>query len=150
MRHRKNAVKLGRTAEHRGAMLASMVCSLIECRRIETTLPKARLARRVAEKMVTLGKAGTLAARRQAIATLRRKEHVARLFSEIVPQYASRKGGYTRILKLRRRTSDGAQMAFLEWVDLAPVQPAPKGKAKSDDKKADEAVGEKKADDKKE
>ncbi len=146
MRHRKNAVKLGRTAEHRSAMLASLVCSLIERRRIETTLPKARLARRVAEKMVTLGKTGTLAARRQAIAQLRRKDHVAQLFTDIVPQYAARKGGYTRILKLRRRTSDGAQMALLEWVDLAPIPVAPKGKPKGDAKAVEPAA----ADDKKE
>lgn len=119
MRHRKSNVKLGRTAEGRSALLSSLVCNFIEEQRIRTTLPKARQARRVAERMVTLAKRGTLAARRDALAELRHRKHVTKLFERIAPQYKDRHGGYTRIVKLGRRGSDGSEMAILEWVDLA-------------------------------
>jgi large subunit ribosomal protein L17 len=101
--------------------MASLVCHFINERRIRTTLQKARLARSLAEKMVTLGKEGTLAARRRAIATLRREDCVARLFQDIVPQFADRAGGYTRIVKLGRRRGDAAPTALLEWVNIAAV-----------------------------
>jgi large subunit ribosomal protein L17 len=120
MRHRKKTVKLGRTSAHREALMAGLVCNLIEYRRIVTTLPKAKAARGMAEKMVTLGKRGTLAARRQAISRLRRKDRVATLFSTIAPAFQERAGGYTRILKLGRRPSDSSEMAILEWVDYTP------------------------------
>ena len=135
MRHKKRNVKLGRSPQHRKALLASLVCNFIEERRIQTTLAKAKQARSLAEKMVTLGKAGTLAARRQAIATLRRKEYVAKLFSEIVPLFADRHGGYTRIVKLGFRRSDGAPLALLEWVNVAAVS---KKKKKPEGDKKDE------------
>ena len=126
MRHRKKTIKLGRTTSHREAMLANMVCSLIQEKRITTTLPKARAARSLAEKMVTLGKRGDLHARRQAISKLRSKDAVHELFSAVAPAFADRQGGYTRILKLGARSSDASEMAILEWVDVtvAPVEEA--------------------------
>ena len=96
MRHRKKTVKLGRTSAHRNELLANLVCGLIEHRRIKTTVAKAKAARSLAEKMVTLGKKGTLAARRQAIATLKQEGLVRVLFDEIAPGFESRAGGYTR------------------------------------------------------
>ena len=121
MRHQKKTVKLGRTAEHRKALLANQVCSLIEHQRIKTTLAKAKAARPLAEKMVTLGKNGSLHARRTALAVLRQKDAVKKLFEDIAPRSATRNGGYTRIIKLGQRKSDAAAVAFLEWVDVAEV-----------------------------
>jgi len=121
MRHQKKTVKLGRTAEHRKALLANQVCSLIEHRRIKTTLAKAKAVRPLAEKMVTLGKNGSLHARRTALAVLRQKDAVKKLFDDIAPRSADRQGGYTRIIKLGQRKSDSAAIAFLEWVDVAAV-----------------------------
>ena len=121
MRHQKKTVKLGRTAEHRKALLANQVCSLIEHQRIKTTLAKAKAVRPLAEKMVTLGKNGSLHARRTALAVLRQKGAVKKLFEDIAPRSADRKGGYTRIIKLGQRKSDSAAVAFLEWVDAAEV-----------------------------
>ena len=118
MRHRKKTVKLGRTSAHRNELLANLVCGLIEHRRIKTTLAKAKAARVLAEKMITLGKKGTLASRRQAIATLKQEQLVRVLFDEIAPGFKDRSGGYTRILKLGRRISDSSQMALLEWVEV--------------------------------
>ena len=117
MRHRKKTVKLGRTSAHRNELLANLVCGLIEHRRIKTTVAKAKAARSLAEKMVTLGKKGTLAARRQAIATLKQEDLVRVLFDEIAPGFENRAGGYTRILKLGRRMSDSSEMVLLEWVE---------------------------------
>ena len=102
-------------------MLANQVCSLIEHERIKTTLAKAKAVRPLAEKMVTLGKNGSLHARRTAFAVLRQKNAVKKLFDNIAPRSTSRKGGYTRIIKLGQRKSDSAAVAFLEWVDAAPV-----------------------------
>lgn len=119
MRHQKKTVKLGRTAEHRNAMLANQVCSLIEHRRIKTTLAKAKALRPLAEKMVTLGKRGDLHARRVAISYLHQPDKVKVLFEKIAPAAANRNGGYTRIIKLGERASDSAPMAYIEWVDLA-------------------------------
>src|SRR6185312_7978319 len=121
MRHQKKTVRLGRTAEHRKALLANQVCSLIEHQRIKTTLAKAKAVRPLAEKMVTLGKNGSLHARRTALAVLRQKNAVKKLFDNIAPRSAERAGGYTRIVKLGARKSDSALVAFLEWVDAAPV-----------------------------
>jgi large subunit ribosomal protein L17 len=123
MRHRKKTIKLGRTSAHRDALLASLVCNLIAEKRIVTTLPKAKAARSLAEKMVTLGKRGTLADRRRAISRLHRKERVAILFDEISPEYADRPGGYTRIVKIGNRGGDNSEMAILEWVEGA-VKPS--------------------------
>jgi len=121
MRHQKKTIKLGRTAEHRKALLANQVCSLIEHQRIKTTLAKAKAVRPLAERMVTLGKNGSIHARRTALATLRQKNAVKKLFDDIAPKSAERNGGYTRIVKLGQRMSDSAPMAFIEWVDMAEL-----------------------------
>jgi large subunit ribosomal protein L17 len=121
MRHQKKTVKLGRTAEHRKALLANQVCSLIEHQRIKTTLAKAKAVRPLAERMVTLGKNGSIHARRTALAALRQKNAVKKLFDDIAPRSAERNGGYTRIVKLGQRKSDSAPMAFIEWVDMSEV-----------------------------
>jgi large subunit ribosomal protein L17 len=133
MRHQKKTIKLGRTAEHRKALLANQVCSLIEHQRIKTTLAKAKAVRPLAERMVTLGKNGSIHARRTALAALRQKNAVKKLFDDIAPRSAERNGGYTRIVKLGQRKSDSAPMAFIEWVDMAEVveeKPAEEKKAK--------------------
>jgi len=122
MRHQRKTVKLGRSQSHRTSLLANQVCSLIEHTRIRTTLAKAKAVRPLAEKMVTLGKQGSLHARRTALATLRQPGVVAKLFADVAPRCATRNGGYTRIIKLGPRKSDSAPMAYLEWVDA----PAPK------------------------
>jgi large subunit ribosomal protein L17 len=98
-------------------MLSNQVCSLIEHRRIKTTLAKAKATKPLAEKMITLGKKGDLHARRTAISYLKQKEIVKVLFESIAPAAAHRQGGYTRIIKLGPRLSDSAPMAYLEWVD---------------------------------
>jgi large subunit ribosomal protein L17 len=152
MRHLKRTAKLGRTFEHRNAMLANLVCSLIKHKRVATTLAKAKAARSVAEKVVTLGKRGTIHARRLAKARLRARgpavqlrkdekkkwreqEDVVRiLFDEIAPAFKERNGGYTRIVRLQQRQGDAAQAAILEWVDT--VMPAPA----ATEAKADEAA----------
>jgi len=121
MRHQKKTIKLGRTAEHRKALLANQVCSLIEHQRIKTTLAKAKAVRPLAERMVTLGKNGSIHARRTALAALRQKNAVKKLFDDIAPRSAERHGGYTRIVKLGQRKSDSAKMAFIEWVDMTEV-----------------------------
>jgi large subunit ribosomal protein L17 len=125
MRHQKKTLKLGLTAAHRKAMLANQVCSLIEHQRIKTTLAKAKAVRPLAEKMVTLGKKGSLHARRTALAVLRQKGAVKKLFEDIAPRSADRKGGYTRIVKLGARKSDSAPVAFIEWVDAPQVVEEP-------------------------
>jgi len=133
MRHQKKTVKLGRTASHRKALIANQICSLIEHSRIKTTLAKAKAVRPVAEKMVTLGKKASLHSRRTALAVLRQKDAVRKLFEEIAPRSATRQGGYTRIIKLGPRKSDSAPLAFLEFVDAphvvevveAPVEKTP-------------------------
>ena len=144
MRHQKKTLKLGRTAEHRKALLANQVCSLIEHRRIKTTLAKAKAVRPLAERMVTLGKNGSLHARRNALSTLRHKDAVKKLFDEIAPASTERNGGYTRIIRLGQRKSDSAAMALLEWIDAPqvveekPAEPKPEKKAKRDEAKREE------------
>src|SRR5271165_2349602 len=129
MRHLKRTAKLGRTGEHRNAMLANLVCSLIKHRRITTSLAKAKAARSVAEKMVTLGKAGTIHDRRLAAARLHQEDAVKILFTEIAPAQKERRGGYTRIVKLGQRQGDAGQRAILEWVDMpAEIEPTPAAK----------------------
>ena len=132
MRHQKKTVKLGRTAEHRKALLANQVCSLIEHQRIKTTLAKAKAVRPLAEKMVTLGKNGSLRARRTALAVLRQKDAVKKLFEDIAPRSATRNGGYTRIIKLGYREGDGADLAIIELLGSElSVKKAEKAAAKA-------------------
>ena len=149
MRHQKNTRKLGRTSQHRDAMLANLVASLIIHKRIKTTLAKAKAARPLAEKLVTLGKGGTLHDRRLAVAKIGQRDAVALLFKSIAPGFKDRKGGYTRIVKLGPRQSDSAPVALLEWVDyvveseVAPVEktekPAKADKAPEKPAKAEKA-----------
>jgi large subunit ribosomal protein L17 len=125
MRHRKRTAKLGRTSSHRNAMLANLVCSLIKHKRVTTTLAKAKAARSVAEKMVTLGKSGTIHDRRLASARLLQQEDAVKiLFNEIAPAQKNRNGGYTRIIKLHPRQGDAAEEAILEWTELSAAEPA--------------------------
>ena len=136
MRHKMVSTTFGRSSAHRRAMLARLACCLIEEKRIEITLSRARAARSLAEKMVTLARRGGLAARRKAIATLRRPSAVKMLFEQIAPQCQDRSGGYTRIIKLGARRGDNAPMAILEWVSIAPVDKKKKTPvAKTDEKK---------------
>ena len=150
MRHQKNTRKFGRTSQHRDLMLANLVASLIIHKRIKTTLAKAKAAAPLAEKLVTLGKRGTLHDRRLAIAKIGQKDAVATLFKSIAPSFKDRKGGYTRIIKLGPRNSDSAKVALLEWVDFvveeekAPAAaPAKAEKAEAADKPAKEEKAEK-------
>jgi large subunit ribosomal protein L17 len=149
MRHLKRTAKLGRTGQHRNRMLASLVCSLIKHRRVKTTLAKAKAARSVAEKMITLGKAGTLHDRRLASARLHQDEDAIKiLFNEIAPTQKERRGGYTRIVRLGQRQGDAAQEAILEFVDV-PVPEAPVETAKPAASEAKEAEKTEKAEGKK-
>ncbi|MCF6463020.1 50S ribosomal protein L17 [Clostridium sp. Cult1] len=108
--------KLGRPTDHRKAMLRNQVTSLLKYERIETSVTRAKETRRMAEKMITLGKRGDLHARRQALAYIYDEDVVKKLFDEIAPRYSDRNGGYTRVLKLGPRRGDGTEMAILELV----------------------------------
>jgi large subunit ribosomal protein L17 len=156
MRHLKRTAKLGRKSAHRNAMLSNLVCSLIKHKQITTTLAKAKAARSVADKIVTLGKRGTLHARRLAAARLhthapkkvqltkeqrlkwRQDQDVVRiLFEEIAPAFKERNGGYTRIIRLGHRQGDAGQRAILEWTDYvtgAPAEAAPEAKPAAEEK----------------
>jgi large subunit ribosomal protein L17 len=126
MRHGKKTIKFGRKSQPRRLLFAGLVCNLIDNGMILTTLAKAKVTRPLADKMVTHAKNGSLHHRRQALAYLRQKDLVAKLFKELGPQHAERKGGYTRITKLGRRSSDAAEMAILEWMpslSTTPVAP---------------------------
>lgn len=117
MRHRLAGRKLNRTKSHRRALFANMAVALLTHEQIKTTLPKAKDLRRIADKMITLGKRGDLHARRQALAELRDEAAVKKLFEVLGPRYADRPGGYTRVLKAGFRHGDAAPMAFIELVD---------------------------------
>ena len=117
MRHGKAGRKLNRTASHRKAMFANMAASLIEHEQIVTTLPKAKEIRPIVEKLVTLGKRGDLHARRQAISQIRDVAVVSKLFDAIASRYATRNGGYLRIMKAGFRQGDNAPLAVIEFVD---------------------------------
>jgi large subunit ribosomal protein L17 len=117
MRHLKQGRKLGRTTAHRKALLRNLATALLQHERIITTEPKAKELRRVADKLVTLGKRGSLHARRQALQTVQSNSVVQKLFNEIAPRFAERQGGYTRVLRLGYRSGDAAAMAVIELVD---------------------------------
>ena len=117
MRHLKQGRKLGRTTAHRKALLRNLATALLEHERIITTEPKAKELRRVADKLVTLGKRGNLHARRQALQVVQSNAVVQKLFNEIAPRFVGRQGGYTRILRLGYRPGDAAAMAVIELVD---------------------------------
>jgi large subunit ribosomal protein L17 len=148
MRHLKRTAKLGRTSEHRNAMLANLVCSLITHKRVTTTLAKAKAARSVAEKMVTLGKKGTVHHRRLAVARLHQEDAAKILFKEIAPAFKDRNGGYTRIIKMNQRIGDSAQRAILEWVNeitKTPVAETPGTETKAETKTEEAKAGAAKA-----
>lgn len=136
MRHRCAGRKLSRHSQHRSLMFRNMLVSLIEHERLKTTLAKAKELRKVAEKIVTLGKKDSLHARRLAFALLRNEDIVKKLFTEIAPRFKDRQGGYTRIYKLGWRAGDAAPLSLIEWVTLS----AEEEKKKSPVKKAKEAL----------
>ena len=139
MRHRKRTAKLGMKSQHRRATLANLVCSLIEHSRIKTTIAKAKVARRYADKMVTLAKKGTVHHRRQAIAFLRHKPAVEKLFAELGKQHGDRTGGYTRIVRIGQRVGDAAEIAILEWTGTVAATSEPEKGAKAEEPIAKEA-----------
>ncbi len=121
MRHRISGRKLNRTSSHRKAMLANMAAALIKHEQIKTTVPKAKELRRTVDKLVTLGKRGTLHARRQALSALGDHAMAQKLFGALAERYASRKGGYTRVMRAGYRYGDSAPMAIIELVDRDPA-----------------------------
>ena len=125
MRHRLGLRKLNRTSSHRLAMFRNMSVSLLKHEAIKTTLPKAKELRRVVEPMITLGKKPSLANRRLAFDRLRDRDIVVKLFDEIGPRYATRNGGYLRILKCGFRVGDNAPMAYVELMDRPETTEAP-------------------------
>jgi len=136
MRHRKDHRKLSRTHSHRRALLRNLVTSLIEHERIETTLAKAKEARRVGERMITFAKRGDLSARRHVAKYVHGESNVKKLFDTVAPWYETRNGGYTRILKLGRRLGDAGEMALLELVK----SPELKEKLRKDQLEAEKAA----------
>ncbi|MDA0691261.1 MAG: 50S ribosomal protein L17 [Nitrospinae bacterium] len=148
MRHLKAGRKLGRTSAHRKALFRNLVTALIVRERIQTTLAKAKELRSKAEKTITLGKKGTLHARRLAFRTVQEKEALKKLFGPIAERFATRNGGYTRIIKIGSRKGDDAPMAFIELVEAdSEIQSPKSAKVK---KEAKPKAGAKKADAKKE
>lgn len=146
MRHRKLTVKLGRTSSQREALFANMVSNLILAKRIKTTLAKGRATKRLADKMVTVGKKNNLAARRHALSLLKQEGAVAELFGAVAPAMKDRQGGYTRMVKLGKRMSDSSEMCILEWVDFVPkAKKAKKPEAEAPKDAKDEKKAEKKA-----
>jgi large subunit ribosomal protein L17 len=140
MRHNKRTAKLGMKSQHRRATLANLVGSLIKHNRITTTIAKAKVARRFADKMVTLAKKGTVHHRRQALAFLGQKDLVAKLFADLGKQHSDRQGGYTRIIRVGNRPGDAAEMAILEWTGTVVTAPEPAADAKAEETKGTEAA----------
>ncbi len=140
MRHNVKGRKLGRTTEHRQALFRNQLASLVASGRIRTTLSKAKELRPIAEKIVTKGKRGTVDARRQVRRWIAQRDLVKKLFDEVAPRFQERNGGYLRILKLGPRSGDGAEMAFLEWVDYQ-LEGADKKKAPAKGEKEKAAKG---------
>jgi len=126
MKHRMHTRHLGRSSAHRKALMRNMVTSLLEHERIETTDAKAKELRRVADRMITLGKRGTLHARRRALRTIRSREIAAKVFDSLATRYRDRAGGYTRVLKLGPRPGDAAPISIIELVDRETGAPARK------------------------
>ncbi|MGZ8384342.1 MAG: 50S ribosomal protein L17 [Nitrospira sp.] len=129
MRHRKNGRQLGRQTKHRWALFRNLVTSLLDQERIETTGAKAKEIRGFTDRMITLGKEGTLPARRRALAFIRSKAVVSKLFSDVATRFKDRPGGYTRIIKTRRRIGDAAEMVAIELVSRQELATKKKSKA---------------------
>ena len=134
MRHLDDHRKLGRTTPHRKSLFRNMIVALIQHGRIKTTLPKAKELKSLADRMITLGKKGTIAARRQARRTIPDRAALTKVFQELAPRFSSRNGGYTRLLKLDLRAGDLAPMALLEYLDNPPPAPREKKKAPKTEK----------------
>ena len=117
MRHRKKGRQLGRNTKHRLALFRNLATSLMEHERIETTEAKAKELRGITDKLITLGKEGTLHARRGALRVLRTKQAVSKLFDDVAKRFVDRQGGYTRIIKTRQRPGDGAPLVAIEFVE---------------------------------
>jgi large subunit ribosomal protein L17 len=128
MRHQHGVAKLGKTPAHRRAMLRNMVTSLLRHERITTTAPKAREAKRWAERMITLGKRGDLHARRQAATFVNDETVLKKLFDEIAPAFKERSGGYTRMMRTGVRKGDVAELAILELVTKSPARVKPENR----------------------
>src|SRR5271155_966238 len=128
MRHQRSGKKLGRDSAHRKALYANLAGALIEHGRIKTTITKAKAVKPIAEQMISLGRRGDLHARRQAVAFLRSKDVVHKLFDEVGPSFAERPGGYTRIIRIGPRAGDAAEMAYLELVDAPLVFKTPRAR----------------------
>jgi large subunit ribosomal protein L17 len=146
MRHQRTGKKLGRDSAHRRALYANLASELIEHERIRTTITKAKAVKPIAERMITLGRRGDIHARRQAVAFLRSKDIVHKLFTEIGPRFAQRPGGYARIVRIGPRQGDAAEMCYLELVDtplvfktkLSDVQEGPETAAPAGETEAEE------------
>lgn len=117
MKHRVAFRRLGRSSAQRWSLLRTQVSQLVEHERIETTVQKAKELRRIADKVITWGKEGTIAARRHAAGVLRRDDHVKKVFGELAERYKERQGGYTRVIRTQKRRDDAAQLAFIEYID---------------------------------
>lgn len=139
MRHNVAGRLFGRNANHRKALLRGLVASLMEHQRIETTVAKAKETRRLAEKLVTLGKRGDLQAKRLVMAKMPNRALMVKLFDEIAPRFAERPGGYLRIVHTRRRVNDRAHMAVLEFVDYEEIREKADAEKKKKGKKAEKA-----------
>ncbi len=139
MRHRKKGRQLGRNTKHRHALFRNLVTSLLEHERIETTEAKAKEIRGFAEKMITLGKNGSLHARRQALSFIQKKDIVSKLFDDVAGRFRGRHGGYTRIIPTRRRPGDGAELVALELIardaSVEPEQDSEEASEKDTEKK---------------
>jgi len=134
MRHLKAGYKLGRNPSQRKALLRNLAASVIEKERVYTTITKAKAIRPIVEKMITLGKNGDLSSKRRALAYLFKRKTVHILFDEVAPRFMDREGGYTRIIKGDFRKGDGAEMAYIEFVDYKFDLKDAKAKAKAKDK----------------
>lgn len=129
MRHKKKGRQLGRQTKHRRALFRNLVTSLLEQERIETTEAKAKEVRGFTDRMISLGKEGTLPARRRALSFLRSKSVVTKLFADVAGRFRDRPGGYTRIIRTRRRVGDAAEMVAIELVARSSEPPAAKQKS---------------------
>jgi large subunit ribosomal protein L17 len=149
MRHRNTIIKLGRTSAHKKALLANLSASLIEHKHLITTEAKAKAARRFVERLITLAKTGTLNARRVVLQRLRQRDAVQTLFEDVAPRFKDRNGGYTRVVKLGRRSGDAAPMAVVELIGFETAvkkqkdkQAKAEAKKKKEEKKASERAAE--------
>jgi large subunit ribosomal protein L17 len=144
MRHKVSGRLFGRTANQRKALLKGIVSSLLEYQRIETTIAKAKAAKGIAERIVTMGIKGDLHSKRLVLSYVPNRAVVSKLFSEIAPRFSNRNGGYLRLVQTRNRVNDGAPMAVLEFIDYESIKKPKEGKKAKAEKKTEEKKEEKK------